>query len=270
LDKADRRTFSPMPPSASWSTIEVAGHPCELHAPPDPLPGRVIIALHDADGRALAETSPLARLVETHRIPLLAPRAGRSWWLDRIVPTFDAQVTPERHVVDAVRAEAARRFGVAAGGIALVGVGMGGQGALRLAYRHPAVFPVAAAIAPAVDFHLALRAALLGETWGDDDGDDVLLALYGDTERARQDTAILHVHPLNWPRHQWFASDPREDRSYDGTQRLHGKLVALGIPHTALFEPRGDGSRDAFEAAVAPDAIRFVLEALDAESRRIA
>jgi hypothetical protein len=78
------------------------------------------------------------------------------------------------------------------------------------------------------------------------------------------------VHPLNWPRHQWFASDPRDGRSFDGAQRLHGKLGALGIPHTALFEPRGDGSRDAFTAAVAPDAIRFVLDALDAESRRLA
>jgi hypothetical protein len=30
---------------------------------------------------------------------------------------------------------------------------MGGQGALRLAYRHPNLFPVASAISPAIDFH---------------------------------------------------------------------------------------------------------------------
>jgi S-formylglutathione hydrolase FrmB len=209
----------------------------------------------------------LTALVEEHRLPVIAPRTGRSWWLDRIVPAFDRGVTPERFVVDAVRGEVARRFGVAPPGIALVGTSMGGQGALRIAYRHPAVFPVAAAVAPAIDFHQAMREA------GDrDDGEyyDTLWQLFGDVERARQETAILHVHPLNWPRHQFFASDPADVHWHDGAARLHSKLVALGIPHTARLEPHGGGHSVAFYDAVAPALIRFVLDALDQEARRLA
>jgi S-formylglutathione hydrolase len=99
-----------------------------------------------------------------------------------------------------------------------------------------------------------------------DDGElfDTLWESFGDVERARQDTAILHVHPLNWPRHQFFASDPADPHWHDGADRLHSKLVALGIPHTALLEPRAD-----FTATAAAEAVRFVLAALDQESRRL-
>jgi S-formylglutathione hydrolase FrmB len=259
-------TATPPPPRLHWSTIEVGGHACELFAPPDPLPGRALVYLHDVRERRLREVPALRDLVEDARIPVVAPRTGRSWWLDRIVPAFEATVTPERFILDVVRVEIERRFGVRPPGIALVGTGMGGQGALRLAYRHPTVFPVAAAIAPAIDFHTAMR-----EAHDRDDGEryDTLWEVYGDVERARQDTAILHVHPLNWPRHQWFASDPDDVHWHDGAARLHSKLVALGIPHVAILEPRG-GHGVEYEDHLAPDLMRFVLDALDAESRRIA
>ncbi|MFM7206060.1 MAG: alpha/beta hydrolase-fold protein [Planctomycetaceae bacterium] len=254
-------------PRAHWSVIDVGGHACELHAPPDPLPGRALIYLHGVRERWLQDMPALTRLVEEHRLPVIAPRTGRSWWLDRIMPAFDPLVTPERFVVETVRAEVGRRFGVSAPGIALVGTSMGGQGALRIAYRHPTVFPVAAAVAPAIDFHQAMREA------GDrDDGEhyDTLWQVFGDVERARQDTAILHVHPLNWPRHQFFASDPADGHWHDGAARLHGKLVALGIPHVAVLESRGGGHSVEYYDRVAPDAMRFVLDALDQESRRLA
>jgi S-formylglutathione hydrolase FrmB len=254
-------------PRPSWSVIEVGGHPCELHAPEDPLPGRAIIYLHGVRERWLQDMPALTALVERHRLPVIAPRTGRSWWLDRIVPSFDRGISPERFVVERVRDEVTRRFGVAPPGIALVGTSMGGQGALRIAYRHPSVFPVAAAIAPAIDFHQAMREA------GDrDDGEyyDTLWQLFGDVEFARQETAILHVHPLNWPRHQFFASDPDDIHWHDGATRLHGKLNALGIPHVAKLEPRGGGHSVAYYDTIAPDVMRFVLDALDQESRRLA
>lgn len=255
------------PPRDHWSLIEVAGHPCEVHTPPDPAPGRAFVYLHGVRERWLQEMPVLRDLIEEARIPVLAPRSGRSWWVDRIVPSFDPRITPERYVVDAIRGEIARRFGVEPPGIALLGTSMGGQGALRLSYRHPNRFPVAAAIAPAIDFHTAMR-----EAHERDDGDlyDTLWTLYGDVERARQDTAILHVHPLNWPRHQCFASDPDDLHWHDGAVRLHGKLVALGIPHLALLEPRGGGHGVEYYDRVAPDVMRFLLDALDNESRRLA
>lgn len=248
-------------PRPHWSTIMVAGRECELFAPPEPAAGRAVIFLHDLAEERLVDLAVLRDPFEAARLPVLAPRCGRCWWLDRPVSGCDATMTPERHVVDAVRAEIERRFAVRPPGIALVGVGMGGQGALRIAYRHPAIFPVAAAVAPAIDFHRGMREA------GDrPDGElfDTLWETYGDVERARQDTAILHVHPLNWPRHQFFASDPADDRWHDGADRLHGKLVALGIPHAAMLEPRA-----AFTAAAAAEAVRFVCAALDQEARRV-
>jgi len=255
------------PPRDHWSSIDVAGHLCEVHTPADPAAGRAFIYLHGVRERWLQEMPALRDLIEEARVPVLAPRSGRSWWVDRIVPSFDPHVTPERYVVDAVRGEITRRFGVEPPGIALVGTSMGGQGALRLSYRHPTVFPIAAAIAPAIDFHTAMR-----DAHDRDDGDfyDTLWSLYGDVERARQDTAILHVHPLNWPRHQCFASDPDDLHWHDGAVRLHGKLVALGIPHLPLLEPRGGGHSVEYYDRVAPDVMRFLLDALDKESRRLA
>jgi S-formylglutathione hydrolase FrmB len=255
------------PPRPGWLVADVAGHACEIHAPANPLPGRAAIYLHGVRERWLQELPAVRDRFEEARLPVIAPRAGRSWWLDRIVPGFDQVVSPERYVVADVIAEIGRRFGVAPPGIAIIGTDMGGQGALRLAYRHPNTFPVAAAIAPAIDFHTAMR-----EAHERTDGElyDTLWEIYGDVERARQDTAILHVHPLNWPRHQLFACDPADEHWYDGSVRLQSKLVALGIPHVALLELRGGGHGQASEDEVAGDAIRFILERLDQESRRIA
>ena len=250
-----------------WSTIEVGGHPCECFDPPGAAPGVAIVYLHGVRERRLRESTGLREAIQAAGLRALAPRCGRSWWLDRIVPEFDPSTTPERHVLGPVLAEVERRFGVRPPMVALVGTSMGGQGALRLSYRHPRVFPVAAAIAPAIDFHLALRdlhSIPDGELFAN------LYPLYGDVERARQDTAILHVHPLDWPRHQWFASDPDDWQWHDGAARLHGKLGALGIPHTARLDLRAGGHGPAYYDRVAPEAIRFVLESLEAESRRLA
>lgn len=256
----------PPPPRAGWFVADLAGHPCEFHAPSDPLPGRAAVYLHGVRERWLQELPGLREAIESARLPVVAPRTGRSWWLDRVVPSFDPTTTPERHVLEQVVPEVATRFGVAPPGIALIGAGMGGQGALRLAYRHPNVFPIAAAISPAIDFHTGMRESHLrtdGELY------DTLHDLYGDAERARQDTAILHIHPLNWPRHQFFACDAADEHWYDGSVRLQSKLAALGIPHLARLEPLGDPS-GAYEDRIAADAIAFVLERLDQESRRLA
>lgn len=264
---------SPPQSRPHWSTISLAGHACELYEPPRPLPGRALVYLHGVKERTLLESTGLRDAIEAAGLPAIAPRTGRSWWLDRIMPCFDPAMSPERFVVDHVTAEIRGRFGVTPPGIGLIGTSMGGQGALRIAYRHPTTFPIAAAIAPAIDFHLAMRHA------GDrHDGEyyDTLWEAFGDVERARQDTAILHVHPLNWPRHQCFASDPSDLHWHDGAVRLQGKLRALGIPHTAMLESRGpftqgrNGHSTEYYDRVAPDIVRFVLEALDQESRRLA
>jgi hypothetical protein len=252
------------PASHDWPRIVIAGHPCAVYGPPEPVPGRAAIYLHGLDG--WPPQGAIRAAIERAALPAIAPLTARSWWLDRIMPAFDAQVTPERFVREAIVAEIGGRFGVQPPGIGLVGTGMGGQGVLRIAYRHPHVFPVAAAIAPAIDFHLGMRQAA-----DRDDGElfDTLWETFGDVERARQDTAILHVHPLNWPRHQWFASSPADHHWHDGAQRLHSKLVALGIPHESVLEGLPGEDAAAFEDRVATTAIEFLVSSLDKESRRI-
>ena len=51
-------------PRPHWSVVEVAGHPCEVHAPPDALPGRAIIYLHGVRERWLQEQPALSGLVD--------------------------------------------------------------------------------------------------------------------------------------------------------------------------------------------------------------
>jgi len=237
-----------------------------VFAPAAAAPGRAVLLLHDLAGRPPAADDPLRAALEAAGLPTLAPLTGRSWWLDRVLPAFDPVVSPERFVRERVVPEIAARFGVRPPGIAVVGIGMGGQGALRLAYRHPDLFPIAAAVAPAIDFHLGMRQAA-----DRDDGElfDTLWEVFGDVERARQETAILHVHPLNWPRHQWFASHPADRRWHDGACRLHGKLAALGIPHEAVLDAAPGEDEAAFERRMAAAAIAFVTAALERESRRI-
>ena len=117
------------PTSASWpdwSLIAVAGHPCAVHVPDRPLPGRAVVYLHDVDELPAPAAAGLRGSLERCGLPVLAPLSGRSWWLDRIVPGFDPRLTPERFVLDHVRAEAERRFAAGPGSVALVGVANAG------------------------------------------------------------------------------------------------------------------------------------------------
>lgn len=257
--------ISPPPESQGrWSTIDVAGRTCDMFEPIESRRHGAIVYLHDAtEPLPLPFSHALRAAVAASGLIVLAPRTGPSWWLDRVMPRFDRTVTPERFVLEHVRGAVERRFDIRPPGIALVGTGMGGQGALRISYRHPAIFPVAAAFAPAIDFHTAMREIDLRE---DAAAIEPLWETYGDVERARQDTAILHVHPLNWPRHQWFASDPADHDWHDGAVRLDSKLRALGIPHTALLSPHDHAAA----TTVAAEAISFVVTALEQESRRLA
>lgn len=249
--------------SAGWSTIEVGGQACDLFQPAAVAArGQCLVYLHNLLGQPPQSIPPVRAAVEAAGLPLLAPNTGRSWWLQHRVERFDRFHTPESFLLGPVIEECRQRFAAGPGGVGLLGLEMGGQGALRLAYRHPAVFPVAAAINPAIDFHLGMRH---GHDWDDGELFDTLWEIFPDVEQARQETAILHVHPLNWPRHQWFASDPGNLRWRDGVERLDSKLIALGIPHTAAF----DLPADDFLAAASGAAVAFVRQALASESRRV-
>jgi S-formylglutathione hydrolase len=143
-----------------------------------------------------------------------------------------------------------------AGAVGLLGVSMGGQGALRLAFKHPELFPVVAAVAPAIEYH-----ELYGQGHPLDE-------MYDSKEQCRQDTAPMHVHPARHPPHVFFCADP-EDPWSRGGDRLHEKLSALGVAHEADLTTRAGGHSWAYFDHMAGRAVRFVHAGLGQEGRRL-
>ena len=149
------------------------------------------------------------------------------------------------------------RWSLAPPAIGLQGISMGGQGALRLAFKHPSLFPVVAGIASALDYH-----DLYGQGMPLDD-------LYESKEQCRQDTAILHVHPAQYPGHIFFCVDPDDERWFRGNDRLHEKLSALGMPHEADLTTRAGGHSWDYFNHMAERVERFIAAGLEQESRRL-
>jgi S-formylglutathione hydrolase FrmB len=195
---------------------------------------------------------------ERHRLPVIAPFTGRSWWSDKICPEFDPKLTAERHILDNVMPYIRDRWVAESPRVGLLGTSMGGQGALRLAFKYPSKLPVVAAISPAIDYHLR---------WNE--GDETLPQMYADAEAVRQDTATLHVHPLNWPRNLWFCCDPNDYRWHESADRLRMKLAALGIPHECDLETTAGGHGFDYYNAMAPRAVAFLAGRLEKERRRV-
>ncbi len=230
----------------------VAGHRCELFEPPRRHPlGLVLIYLHGVHLGSLRDQPPFVEQLVRFGLRLIAPVAGPTWWTDRICREFDLQWTAEHFVREQLLEFLARQWDAAPPRIGLFGTSMGGQGALRIAYKHPRRFPVVAAIAPAIDFQIRYH-----------EGDPIIQAMYPDAEAVRQDTATLYVHPLNWPRFQFFCCDPQDHRWIESAERLQMKLQSLGIPHQCDLEASAGGHGFAYYNYMAERTISFLVESL--------
>jgi pimeloyl-ACP methyl ester carboxylesterase len=243
-----------------WSEITIAGHACRLYEPPHPSPhGYTVLYLHGLHSATLEDHPAFTKQFDQHGLRCIAPVTKRSWWTDRICPEFDPHVSAERHIIDRVLPWLVENWNVRPPQIALLGTSMGGQGALRFAYKRPNIFPVVAAISPAIDYQWKME----------QEGDDMLAAMYRDPEQARQDTATLHIHPLNWPRHQWFSCDPTDYRWHDSADKLRMKLYSLGVPYEADLETSGGGHSWEYYERMAEPAIHFIADRLDRERLRV-
>lgn len=248
-----------MAATGNWFEVDVAGHACEIYEPPQASQhGYTVVYLHGVHLNSLRDKPDFQRQFDRHGLRVVCPRTARSWWTDKICAEFDDQITAERYVVDEVLGWIERTWGAAPPQVALLGTSMGGQGALRIAFKHPQKFPVAAAISPAIDYHLRM-----------DEGDETLPLMYADREDARQDTATLHVHPLNWPRNVWFACDPTDVRWHESAERLRMKLAALGIPHECDLETSGGGHGFEYYSRMAETALDFIAARLESERLRV-
>jgi len=243
----------------TWTEELVAGKPVDVYDPPRRNQhGYVVLYLHGVHLNRLHDKAAFIHEFDKYGLPLVAPLTQRSWWTDRVCLEFDPKLTAERHVLDNVLPFIKQRFGAEPPRIALLGTSMGGQGALRFAYKHPNTFPTVAAISPAIDFHKRYH-----------EGDETIPLMYPDPEAARQDTATLHIHPLNWPRHQFFCCDPEDERWWESAERLRSKLFSLGVPHERDLETTGGGHGFEYYNRMAERAIGFLATKLDEERRRI-
>lgn len=242
--------------SGTWSTDTIEGKETDVFVP-EGRPAFGLLFLHDTDQRTLGDSPRLSALLSERKLACVCPRGGLSWWLDRPNAEFDPKISAERHLLERVLPFFAERWNLRPRAIGLLGFGMGGQGALRLAFRHPDRFPVVAAISPAIEFQ-----ELYHEGTPLDD-------MYESKEQARQDTALMHVQPFHYPPHIFFCIDPYDTRWHRGNDRLHEKLNALGVPHTCdLTTEAGGHTWDYFEHMAEP-ALRFLHQGLLAESRRL-
>jgi S-formylglutathione hydrolase len=242
--------------NGTWTSVDIAGRPTDLYEPANqPRPRLAVLCLHDADGQMLRGRDDFTRVFDVLGLGCLCPQGGPSWWVDRPTPAFAGPLTPERYLLDEVLPWLRDRRGLGPRQVGLLGAGMGGQAALRLAFKHPDLFPVVAGVASAIDYYeLYGRGTALDET-------------YDSKEQCRQDTAPLHVHPSKAPPHIFFAADP-DDPWFRGNDRLHEKLGALGIAHEIDFTTRG-GHSWAYIERLADRAVRFVHAGLVQEGRRL-
>lgn len=244
--------------NGTWSSITITGKQADLYEPSGPARPRFgVLDLHCGSLETLRDRPAFTRWFDAFNLVCLCPHGQFSWWADRVCTAFDPQLTPERYLLDYVLPFFRQRWNLAAGAIGLQGISMGGQGALRLAFKHPDLFPVVAAIAPSLDFH---------ELYGQGTPLD---AMYDSKEQCRQDTALLHVHPSHYPPHIFFCIDPDDVRWFRGNDRLHEKLSALGIEHEVDLTTRAGGHSWDYFDHMAERVERFLRAGLEQESRRL-
>jgi S-formylglutathione hydrolase len=241
--------------TGAWSQVEISGKNADVYDLPTPRFG--VLFLHGIGLETLRDAPAFIRLFDDLNLVCVSPHGRCSWWGDRVCAEFDAARTPERHILTNVLPYFKGRWNLAPRSIALLGISMGGQGALRLAFKHPQLFPVVAGISSALDCH-----EVYGQGTALDD-------MYDSKEQCRQDTALMHVPPFNAPPHIYFCIDPADTLWYRGNDRLHEKLTALGVEHTADLSTRAGGHSWDYFTRMAEPALRFLHTGLEHESRRL-
>ncbi|MBA3315635.1 MAG: alpha/beta hydrolase-fold protein [Planctomycetota bacterium] len=231
--------------AANWNTAELAGHTIEVFAPEQPKADVTLLILPDFGERVSASAELMSVLAE-RQLPAVAPAGESCWWLDRPEPAFDDEMTAIGYLIEHVVPFIEQRFGVRPPGVKLLGRGVGGQGVLQLAFRRPKDFPAVATIDPAIDFHeLHGRGTVIDE-------------LFPNREAARQQTALLRLHPAGWPRRMRLIAD-RQGFWFGGADKLEMKLKSMGIPIDTTFEESGDGDGAHFFEMHVASAVAFLL-----------
>ena len=232
----------------SWSLVDISGKPADVYVPSaSTMPVGVVLFLHGYDGVTLKDNPAYTQQLDKNNLACVCPHGPQCWWTDVIYPPFDEQANPIEYLAEQIPAYVQRTWQLESHRIAVTGFEMGGQGALQLAYRHARRFSTVVAISPKIDF----------ETWW---GHGTTLdELFADREAARQRTATLQLHPLNYPKHQLLLCDPTDPYCLDGVITLTSKLSSTGILFDQDFESRHGGFGWNYVNAMAPKVIAYIV-----------
>ncbi|MEJ7592972.1 MAG: alpha/beta hydrolase-fold protein [Planctomycetaceae bacterium] len=234
-----------------WHTKSLDGRRVDIFVPQIETPPQAAVLFLHGHGRVLLnENLIFSRLFQQHGLVAVCPDGGRSWWLDVLCREFDTEQTPQHWLVNSVVPFIERSFSVTTPRIALLGVSMGGQGVLQLAFRYATKFPVVAAIAPAVDFYQLYGSGI------------PLDSMFSDKEAARQASVVLNLHPLAWPRYQFFCCDPADTEWFDGAALLGMKLSSSGILHERDLETSGGGHSWDYMNRMAGKSLNHIADSL--------
>lgn len=237
-----------------WDAVTIAGKDADVFVPSTPV-RHALLFLHPLGDESLAHPSAnFTDDLNTAGVACCCPYASRTWWSDRSYVPFDEVLTAEAFLLKSVVPWMRENW---TSSIAVAGISMGGQAALRLGFKHAEQFPVVAGIASAIDYQILF------------DEIPELPLLYRSREHCRQDTATLHVRQNAVPRHIWFACDPQDADWYPGNDRLHEKLRAVGVPHVSDLETSHGGHNWDYFNSQAKPMLAFVMAALEKESRRL-
>lgn len=234
-----------------WSTVQVDGHRVDVFDPSNDAASEGCVIFLHGHGRVMLNENPtFSQLFKKHNLCAVCPDGQRSWWMDRICTEFSPDISPQDWLLEQLLPFIEERFHIEPPKIGLLGISMGGQGALQLSFRHAGQFPVVAAISPAIDFHQLYGHGL------------PLDELFTDIEDARQSTVVLNLHPLAWPRHQWYCCDPEDTDWMDGCVRLGMKLSSSGILHERDLETSGGGHSWEYFNRMAEPAVSHIAKGL--------
>ncbi|HEV3146747.1 MAG TPA: alpha/beta hydrolase-fold protein, partial [Gemmataceae bacterium] len=241
----------------TWHEVEIAGRPAQVFdLRPKHWPRFGLLYLHDFHGAKLRDHPIFEHYLEQFQLACICAEGKQCWWVDRICSEFDTNFSPEAYLLAAVLPVFESRWSLKPPAIGVLGYEMGGQGALRLAFKYPERFPAVAAVTPAIEYHEWYYR------------DTPIMDMYTSKEQCRQDTAPMHVHPTSFPPHIFFCCDPAEREWFRGADRLHEKLSALGISHQCDLETQAGGGLAYFEKMAEP-ALRFLIAGLEKVSRRL-
>lgn len=246
-------------PDRTYPTIDTISYAAigdTLHAlvlqpvrkPQDTTTLPVLFLLHGYGGNHLSwsqQVPELAELVRKHPFLVVCPQADNSWYFD----------SPNRQDQDYAEAIGRQLPGLIdslyptvghSSGRFITGLSMGGHGALYLAYRFPNTFGAVGSMSGGLDL---LPFADRFE----------LTDLLGSPEKYPERWQAHNVLDLldRWPNPPpaLLIDCGAEDFFFEANQRVHRKLLALGIPHHYVVRP---GTHNwVYWRQVLPDHMRF-------------